>query len=344
MVCAVRRASHLAFAALTALVLPSESHASIGPAADTQSPKVGFVPLILGEGVGERMHKALDEGLARGIDRGTGHASVLQAPAGDCDADCRDELATTAGMTHVVWGEVSKAGPDFKILLSAHEIGSGRDPIQVEGSCEICGETELAERIADLSASLEARIEDPSWRLATLVLSGSPTGATVFIDGEEVGATPFESTIEPGPHEIEVRKPGYTSQSQNWNADEGVSDRIRYTLRRSKAEGGTPPFVRPLGYALSGVGLGLVVTGAIFFSLDGKDHQTTCTDELMDADGDCPFRYATKGPGIGLLVGGIVAAGAGAGLLTWSFKADGKLKTEMSLRLSPRAVSASIRF
>jgi hypothetical protein len=340
----VRRASGIALASLFVLALPRESAAAFAPAEDGATVEVGVLPLTFGPEVDTRMHKALDEGLLQGIGRGAGNSEQLEGAPDNCDRDCRDQIGESAGVGFVVWGEVAKSGPDFKVRLSAHEVGSTRGPIEVEGNCEICGETELADRVADLSASLEARIEDPSSRQGTLVLTGSPTGAAVFVDGIEVGTTPYEGAFEPGEHQIEIRKRGFGPQSQTWNADEGVSDRIGYKLDKAKGDRSTPAFVRPLGYALAGVGVGLIATGAVFLTLDGKDHDTTCTDELMDVDGDCPFRYATKTPGIGMLVGGVVAAGAGAGLLTWSFVTDGKTKAQASVGVGTRSVSVKLRF
>jgi hypothetical protein len=53
---------------------------------------------------------------------------------------------------------------------------------------------------------------DPA--LGSVALDISEAGAVVFVDGEEAGTAPLEgplTDLEPGPHELEVKKPGFRS-------------------------------------------------------------------------------------------------------------------------------------
>jgi hypothetical protein len=335
-----------AFALCTAWASPAAaSGANMGPGDGDPGPSIGTVPLDVDQSVDDRMRESLESGLSSGLSRGSVTITPLEGVDSGCDGDCQESAGSNAGVTHVVSGRVFKEGPDYKLVLSAREVGSTRAPIVLEDVCEICGESELGERIADLSATLETRIEDAVSRVATLELRGSPEDAIVYVDGQEIGPAPVELRFDPGTHEIEIRKKGFTTQRQTWKATEGVSDQITFDLQRAKKKRrGKHHVIRPLGFALSGVGVGLISSGAVLIGINGNEHQNTCTDDLVDIDGDCPFRYATKGPGIGLVVGGVLAAAGGAGLLTWSYMSDGKREAEARLDVGPRSVMATLRF
>ena len=316
-----------------------------GPGVDTPPSSIGTVPLEIDDGVDERMRKSLESGVAEGLSRGSIEVTTLEGTQANCDVTCQEEAGSAAGVSHVMTGRVSKEGPDYMIRLLAREVGSTRDPIALEDVCEICGEAELGERIADLAATLETRIADAVSRVATLELTGSPDGAIVYVDGEAVGPAPILLRFDPGTHEIEIRKKGYSTQKQSWKATEGVSDQISFDLQRAqKRRRGKQHVIRPAGFALAGVGFGLLTSGAVLLAIDGKEHQNTCTPDLVDIDGDCPFRYATKAPGIGLVVGGVLAAAGGAGLLTWSYVSRGEKEREARLDVGPRSVMATVRF
>lgn len=81
---------------------------------------------------------------------------------------------------------------------------------------------------------------------------------------------------------------------------------------------------RPLNIAkwsAVGVGVGLIVSGAVLMALDGRP---VCAEDMPIVMGQklCPEELDTKGAGIGLLIGGGVALGGAAGLFVLDHKAQ----------------------
>ncbi|MCX5866147.1 MAG: PEGA domain-containing protein [Proteobacteria bacterium] len=75
--------------------------------------------------------------------------------------------------------------------------------------------------------SMEARLK----QLATIRVQGAPDGAQILIDGRSVGTTPREVMVPAGTHRVELSLVGYQGYSQDFEAREGESRTIGYSLQ-----------------------------------------------------------------------------------------------------------------
>jgi len=75
--------------------------------------------------------------------------------------------------------------------------------------------------------SVEARLK----QLATIRVQGAPDGAQILIDGRSVGTTPREVMVPAGTHRVELSLVGYQGYSQDFEAREGESRTIGYSLQ-----------------------------------------------------------------------------------------------------------------
>ncbi len=92
------------------------------------------------------------------------------------------------------------------------------------------------------------------------------------------------------------------------------------------------------GGILGGVAVGLLTAGAVFVAIHGKG---TC-----DQPGECPEVYDTKNLGIGLLVGGGIAAAGAATLVTLGFllRPDRPAERQARWLLGPGSIAWSLSF
>lgn len=307
---------------------------------------VAVAPIDMGEGVDGRLADPLRASLVEGIERGAGQGQSIESDP-DCDEACLLDRGRQIGATYLLESDISKPGPDHRIVLQARSIEDGQIAARVEGVCEICGDAELEARVADLAAAIEARLQDLSRRPASVVVRGAPEGAEVYFDGERVGVTPFEGDFQPGTHQIELRAPGFVTETIQWTADRGEVERIRYELEPLVTGDGPGAWVAPTAWTFVGAGLAAIGGGVALIMIDERPHQATCSAEYQDMDGDCPFRLQTMPAGIGVGAAGVVLAGVGAGLLIWKAKGSKRKAADSSaasLDVGPTRVGLRLRF
>ena len=102
----------------------------------------------------------------------------------------------------------------------------------------------------------------------------------------------------------------------------------------------TAKIVEGVGWGAVGVGAAALVSGIALLILNDRPAKNNCDAADVDASGNCRYLWNTAAGGIGLTISGVVVAGAGAGLVVYSRKKNGR--TESSVALS--AGSIEVRF
>jgi len=72
------------------------------------------------------------------------------------------------------------------------------------------------------------------WRLITEVpisLTSTPNGGEIYMDGRFIALSPSTGAVIPGPHDIEVRKPGFSTWSRHIVAEVGAPIRLTAELQ-----------------------------------------------------------------------------------------------------------------
>jgi hypothetical protein len=177
--------------------------------------------------------------------------------------------------------------------------------------CTICTPREAGMRAAtEALALLDAA---PPVR-STLVITSSPSGAAVEVDGEAVGPTPARIELEPGVHDIVVRKSGHVTQTRRVDLEGGEGDvTARFELARNPLL--SPRAMKIAGWSLVGIGVAAMATGIGLVVLDENPVKNDCSGVHVDRFGNCEFRWNSLGAGVGVLVPGVLATAAGATLV-----------------------------
>ncbi len=235
---------------------------------------------------------------------------------------CRGEGC--AESDYAVDVQVSGAARDYSLeyRLRGPRIDPER-PIVVESTCELCGLSEVEDKLAAdldrLCRQVEALIEAPT----TVTLRTKPGGARLRVDGDWIGRSPQVVELQPGTHELEVRLPDHSSQSRTIEVVSGVPLEEEFLLLPEER----PPTRRiPMaaGWVPVSAGLGLVVAGVTMIALDGNPYRGRCDGADVDVDGDCRFVHDTRTIGIGLTAAGAAFTGAGVGVVVWARRRNGQ--------------------
>lgn len=198
-----------------------------------------------------------------------------------------------------VFDEEPHVRVEVALLDQAGVVRSATDAL-----CEICGEAELLELVADTAAIAGNSAPVDSRGVGGLQIGGAPRGAAVWVDGESVGGLPWSGDIPEGRHEVRVVAEGHAPTSFEIHTVEGVVQRLDAKLvlerprRADRLLVGLDATLLAAGAATVGVGAGLL-------AMDGRPHDKTCGSGVRDPNDECPNLHETT-------VGGAVAMGLGA--------------------------------
>jgi len=97
---------------------------------------------------------------------------------------------------------------------------------------------EVDRELADFRRAAERYMKLARAMLGVVEIEGNVAGAEVLVDGELVGVLPLEDPIfvDPGLRTVEVRAPGFTSDSKKVDARAGTSVRLKMQLAQLKPE------------------------------------------------------------------------------------------------------------
>jgi tetratricopeptide (TPR) repeat protein len=190
------------------------------------------------------------------------------------------------------------------------------------------------------AATERAALKD---RIATLVLEIPPgvAEAKLFVDADEVPASRWSGEIAVPPGEVKVRAeaPGRAPFEQSLVLAGG--DQQRVTVELPLEAPAVPASLRPLAYAVAGVGaVGFVVWGVL-----GLKASSRYGDLLRQCGGRCPpsfqsqvdaGRRETTGSRAGLVVGIVgVAGGATMGTIDLLLRRREARREPSALRIAP---------
>lgn len=292
---------------ITSLAVPGAVEA-----APRASASVARMPLRITGDVAAPVANALASAVDTGLDRAAiEHRSVV-AEASCTDAPCIAERIGAADASHGLVVAVTAADRNYELVATLHDAQTGAVRASKSVTCEVCGASEVTEMLADLVATLAGKLSTEPASPARVTITSDPAGASVRVDGRDRGRAPVEIALPPGPHRIELHKPGWLASVRTIDAAAGVDERVRMTLARGR---------RPLlgagvgvlvgGVALAGVGGGLL-------AIDERPYRRRCSGDDIDFAGHCRFRHDTAAAGIALTSVGVALAVAGITMLALS--------------------------
>jgi len=216
---------------------------------------------------------------------------------------CRGELGKKIGADLLVTGRITHEGgwsAQLSVFVVDVAVTAQRTQVACPGKCsERDFEGKLIAPLAELIKAARALPK------ATLLIRSRPPGAEAVVDGRTVGTTDLEQPVVAGRHTVEARGKGLAANTTVDIAG-GEHKTVELDLGGGRGgKGGYPawPPLKIAGVALVALGGALLVSSFPMFALDGNCSRS-----------DCLYRYDTTAAKSLLLVGGLAAAGVGAGL------------------------------
>jgi hypothetical protein len=231
---------------------------------------------------------------------------------------------------------VSERERDYEAVVAVTRADGSRADAVVK--CTICTSREAGQRIGARAIAL---LDSTDVATAHVDVTSSPTGATIEIDGEVVGRTPMRVEVAPGSHRIVLRKDGHVPQQRQVELVGGGEDIVRVELPRDRSR--RQRAMRIGGWTAIGLGVAGIVTGIALIATDENPVKNNCSGVHVDRFGNCEFRWNTLGAGVGLLVPGILAAGAGTALVVIGRKNE-RSSARARLQIGPGRIAIAGRF
>ena len=92
--------------------------------------------------------------------------------------------------------------------------------------------TRLTQTITSATAEQSYTLDAPTPIMGRLDVSCVPAIADLYVDGKKIGETPLTTSLLVGEHSVELRRSGYTSQSQKVSVSEGKTATVNVTLAK----------------------------------------------------------------------------------------------------------------
>jgi hypothetical protein len=260
--------------------------------------------------------------------------SLLETPLSDADStklvacmkepkpwDCIAKVAGAKDLRRLIVVSLDpERAPDGKPALALSQQVLLPDSPATTSDTRYCPQCvdELLTRVAfDLTKRL---IEEAATGTArtNLVIESEPTGAWITLDGTNVGLTNRKYPTFPGRHVVILQREGYESETRTVDALENQDTPVRAVLRPKGGkviDGGDRPAWRRylVPGVVGGAGLAAGVIGGVL----------QATKDPPPLGEHQPARLYS-GPGIGLMIGGGLAVGAGVYLWYRARKAPGQ--------------------
>ncbi len=279
------------------------------------SARVLVAPLVVAGDASGSTRERIEPRVRAGLQRS--RVGLLPDEAAGCDVlDCFIDRARERGATHLVRAEIRVDDKIYDVRITAHDVRSGDERIEVHETCEVCGLAEVAELVDRQAAALGDRLVAWAPTPGVLAIRSDPAGASIALDGEPAGRSPLRLELEPGPHRVHASLPGHTSAERRVVARAGVHETWSVTLKplpRAADDRRAP--MRHAGWALLGIGTAAIVPGVVFLALDGRGYRSRCGTADRDAEGDCRFRWNTTVHGAALTAGGVALLATGVAML-----------------------------
>lgn len=295
--------------ALVLTVLPGVLLSDESPAL-AQPEQASLLQLVEGAVVAQRLSPIGPRDAAECIEPAPGACSdavrCQVAAAQRCEADyvlrtrvLRDGPATAA---------LGSPAVTLKVEVELIDVVVGEIAASEQLSCPGCLPTAALGKLKEkLETVINRGVNRPHGQIE---VSSEPVGAMITLDGRAVGATPYKAEVFVGPHQVDLKKPGYENFSQPVNVVDGQTAQVASNLTAiAQPEPPPPPKViarpasRPLWRLLTGgvaIGAGAVLVGFGISALAINGH---CLESPLSAPtSTCSTVYKTTGTG-GALVG-----------------------------------------
>ena len=281
------------------------------------TPGVGLAPAEFSGDLSRPDQLDIEAAVAEGL--GTAIPVEGEEP---CDAECLAAAGRVAGVTHVVRVRVESDTELHDIKLSVVDVTSGAEVIRSAHPCKPCGHNEVRELVRREVKALAGRLSQLDGAPARVTVSSAPAGATILVDGNPVGTSPLEVELPSGHSVIEVRLEGFEPQARTIEAVPGLT--LQWSPRlHAKPTPRQPPSrepdrdardpLMPTGWALFGVGVASLATGATFLGLNGTPVKSRCSgDDRNPSNGECRLLWTSTTQGAALTAIGTVLVVTGA--------------------------------
>jgi hypothetical protein len=211
---------------------------------------------------------------------------------------CVEPTASGKGVQRLVVVHVEHKGK--AVLVTGQVIlQSEAVPVIEQRHCEPCFEANLDLSARDMTKVLLRRTSAAQGKTA-IELRTVPPGASIAIDGKLVGASDATLPISAGPHQVQLQRSGYRTESRSITVAQGQTYKLAVALTPDGGGGARFPLVPAL---IAGAGAIALVGGTIY---------------SFTADSPSSFeqpRYLYSGPAIGLAAAG--GAALGIGIYLW---------------------------
>jgi TolB-like protein len=288
------------------------------------APRVAVMPVEFEGRVPDVSRISLSERLVEGLARAGFEVSagdVLKSalhnnPAPEtCHAPaCYRQIAQRLALQFLVIAQVKIKERNYELKLQLVNGRDGKLSSDERETCELCGISEVGEKLDKLASSLMSRVgerTDP----AHVTVQSEPLGASVTVDGRAAGETPLVVELSPGTHDVAVMAEGHAEAHKKIILEPGVRGLVSVDLlplntgRLVRASG--PPKV--FGLITMGVGAAAIAGG--IYVLAALDHKPVlCPKQTMlPAPGDMSDRHCYRNA---RLPAGLLMGGGGVALLT----------------------------
>jgi len=298
----------------------------IAPTAIAVTPRVAVLPVEFEGRVPDVSRISLSERLVEGLARAGFEVSagdVLKSalhnnPAPEtCHApNCYKQIATKLALDFLVIAQVKIKERNYELKLQLVKGTTGKPQSEERETCELCGISEVGEKLDKLASSLMSHVGPLRTDPAHVTVQSEPAGASVTVDGRSAGETPLFVELSPGTHEVSVAAEGHAVAHKKIIFESGIRGLVSVDLVPiSTARASGPP--RVFGLISMGVGAAAVAGGA--FILAAKDHKPVlCPNQkTLPAPGSMtePHCYRNARLPAGLLMGGGAVALVTGGLI-----------------------------
>jgi hypothetical protein len=209
--------------------------------------------------------------------RVTMDAAALQQAVG-CDAEgCMLAISETVEADQALGGNVAKVGDGYLLTLIHTETVSGKRLGQEQRKIPDNADFVYYAARDMVSRLLSGRGADPTVPMTVRV---SETQATVLVDGKDMGMAPLKEAIrlDPGVHEVRVRKEGFVEWRSNVTVEEGTPLEVKAVLTEEGLA------LWPAGAITAGIGLVAVGAGLTFGAMAQDAYDGSISSALGNED------------------------------------------------------------
>ncbi len=284
-------------------------------------PTVAVVPLRVEGPLADRFVETASTRIIEGVNRGQLAVVSVPTPSPPCeDAPCWAALAVANSAQFVLQAELRVEPGQRSYAFSGRVLDArGQEAFVLQTRCDLCGFEEAIGLAQDKFATTADLIQRLEAEPASLSVTGTPLGAQVSVDTTPVGPVPVDHVVEPGPHEVVVEQPGFSSQSFTMDFAPGVRRSIEVRLVPAPQRDDPTRTKRRRarlisGAVLTGASVVALVAGGVLVGLHDRPYRAGCE---ADIEGNCRFLHGTRPAGIASFVGAGVGLAVGIPLLVW---------------------------